>query len=46
MCLAISDVSSADLPTLEQEVWPDMQPLRSQFEQRSTVMVTGDMGRR
>ena len=35
-----------DLPSLEQEAWPNMQSLKSQFEHRSSVIVTGDMGRR
>ena len=35
-----------DLPNLEHEPWPEMQSLRSQFDKRSTVVVTGDIGRR
>ena len=38
--------SPPDLPSLEQEAWPDMRSLRAQFEQRSTVMVTEDLDRR
>jgi hypothetical protein len=40
-----SDVSLTDLPGLDQEAWPDMRSLKTQFEQRSTVMVTEDLDR-
>ena len=39
-------LSLADLPSLDQEVWPDMQSLKTQFDQRSTVVVTSDLDRR